>query len=339
MVNKQILLLVSMILLSTKCFSSKITIVQFAGYEEDTGKEFYTKINGDIYDQLSGYSFDGLISFSTPHQNTPIVYSSLEAIQVAQLLSSDYLLYGYIRKTTNSYFVEVKLYNFHTGTIEKLFFSSDDLENYNRLVFTLSKNIAEYFCLLLDIELEKGSGDIKKLTLDIPVSVGYWSPIKKDWIGEFLGIVGTGFGLQLFPELSFSFIKNTSIELSIGLEFQYRFALGRDKLEPAYLHSVHIASPVLLNCSFKPRHSLFLGLGPLYGLDILLICQRYREQETIVSNSYGLRTSLGYSYQLHPVCKIITGLDIDGYFTRNTSPTISCKVGCSFNVLEQWREQ
>lgn len=339
MLYKKIILLMGLIIFSAKCFSSDISIIQFAGYEEDSGNEFYTKINEDLYEHLSGYSFDGLISFSLPGRNIPIVYSSLEAIQVARLLSSDYILYGYIRKTSNSYFIEAKLYNSYTSTIEKSFFTSDDLENYNRFVSTLSRNIAEYFCSLLGINLEKATGDIRRFAFEVPISIEYWSPLRKDWIQEFIGIIGAGFGVQLFPELAFPFVRNTLVELSFCLDFQYTFALGRDKLEPGYLHSVNIASPVLLYWEYHPRHALLLGVGPLYGLDILMIRQRYREQETIVGNSYGLRTVLGYSYQVHPKCRVNAGLDIDGYFTHNTSPTISLKVGCSFIVLEQWRVQ
>lgn len=339
MLDKRILFFAAIIICSVKCFSTEITIIQFVGYEEDTGNEFYTTINEDLYEHLAGYSFDGLISLSLPGRNIPIVYSSLEAIQVARLLSSDYILYGYIRRTSNSYFVEAKLYNSHTSTIEKIFFTSDDLENYNRFVSTLSRNIAEYFCSLLDINLEKAAGDVRRFALEIPVSIEYWSPLRKDWIQEFIGIIGAGFGVQLFPELAFPFIRNTMIELSFGLDFQYGFALGRDKLEPSHLHSVNIASPVLLKWEYYPRHSFLLGVGPLYGLDTLVIRQRYREQETIIGNSYGLRTVLGYLYQAHPICRINAGLDIDGYFTRNTPPTISLKVGCSFIVLEQWRER
>ena len=97
-----------------------------------------------IKKQLMEKYYDGLIEFENVHvQRIGETSSAIDASKACINLGCQYLLYGYVRKNTNSWVAELKLFNKDSNSVIYSFFASDDVNHYERLLSYISENIYE----------------------------------------------------------------------------------------------------------------------------------------------------------------------------------------------------
>ena len=141
-----------LLILLINCFqmlfsSEKIYLADIVSYDYKGEKITSNQNTASILkDLLNDNYYNGLIEFDTAkNQKYGTVTSSLDAAKVCSQINCQYIFYGYVRKDLNSWFIELKLYNASNNNVEKIFFSADDINNYNRMIEDLSLKIYEHF--------------------------------------------------------------------------------------------------------------------------------------------------------------------------------------------------
>ena len=102
--------------------------------------------------------------------------SYLDAARLSESQGYANLLYGYIKRTSYSYYAEVKLLTRENKDITATFIGGDDDMHYQRLVDDLAAKIVTYIRDDLGMApLQPRKVPVRNI-LTIPVYVGYWVP-------------------------------------------------------------------------------------------------------------------------------------------------------------------
>ncbi|MCQ2589751.1 MAG: hypothetical protein MJ179_04930 [Treponema sp.] len=306
MKNKNIYILLGLMLIFTqRMFSTeKIYIADILCF--DSKGERYSLLQNpaiQIKKQLMEKYYDGLLEFENVHvQKTGETSSALDASKACITLGCQYLLYGYVRKNTNSWDAELKLFNKDTNSVIYSFFASDDVNHYERLITYLSENIYEYYKDQFNIkDKEKEIEQIRPFELKLPVFIEYWTPLLSEWNDVLVGVIGLNVGFELYPAMKKSVFKNHVYDYSFRPNLEYKIGLGRRTKYKATLNTFSFSLPVFFNI-YNNEQSIFkLGIGPFYELAILNMVQKYDDAIIEIQNQGGLEFVFGYEYKINNI--------------------------------------
>ena len=233
--------------------------------------------------------------------NAPV--SMIDAIKVSKEEMADYLLYGFIEKKEYAYRAEIRLLDFEKREIIKIFYSSDDIENYERVIKDLSYKIVSYLdeIFTLGIKEEKPG----KFILSIPISFGYWSYLSPEWINTVrgTGAASTGFDL-IANDNAFQNIKRKTY-LSCGLNLEYRYGIGKENVELKDIRIISLGFPIRIHIeSLLNENGVIFGFGFFYEVDLANIEEMYGENKRSLYTHLGFMGSFGYQWRLSKNLKI-----------------------------------
>ncbi|MCL2793555.1 MAG: hypothetical protein FWD87_10765 [Spirochaetaceae bacterium] len=227
--------------------------------------------------------------------NAPV--SVIDAINVGGKERVEYLLYGFIEKRAHTYRAEVKLLDFENRRIRKIFYSSDDIENYERLIKDLSYKIVSYFDSVFAFGI--AAEEPGRLMLSIPLSFGYWNCLNPEWMNAVIGTGAVSTGINLITnDRRFSNLKQRAY-LSWNLNIEYRYGIGKEDVE---LEDVHIASlsfPIRVHIESLSREGgFFFGVGLQYEFYIANIEETYAEANRFLYTHMGVLGTFGYQRRI-----------------------------------------
>lgn len=254
-----------------------------------------------IKKQLMEKYYDGLIEFENVHvQKIGEISSALDASKACITLGCQYLMYGYVRKNTNSWEAEVKLFNKDSNSIIYSFFASDDINHYDRLLTNLSINIYEYYIDQFNIkDKEKEIEQKRQFELRLPVFIEYWTPLFSEWNDVLVGVIGLNMGLEFYPSMKKSVFKNHVYDYSFRPNLEYKIGLGRKTKYNATLNTFSFSLPIFINI-YNSEQSIFkLGMGLSYEFAILNIVQKYDDAVIEIQNQGGVECIFGYEYKIN----------------------------------------
>ena len=271
--------------------------------------------------------------------NAPV--SMIDAIKVSREEKAEYLLYGFVEKKEYTYRGEIKLLDYEKREISTVFYSSDDLENYERLIKDLSYKIVTYFDMIFDLKLaEEEPG---KLRLSVPISLGYWSYISSDWMNTVTGTGAVSTGLDLITnDKIFPNFKHKTY-LSWNLNIEYRYGIGKDEVELSGLHIINLSMPLRVHIeSLSKEDGIFLGFGFLYEFDIANIEEKYAGDKRSLYTHIGILGSFGYQWKLNEKIRICFDNIIEVGFQERVMVSFSPRIRALYciytkEVTDKWK--
>jgi len=255
--------------------------------------------------------------------NAPV--SMIDAIKASKEERAEYLLYGFVEKKEYTYRAEIRFLDFEKREIKKIFYSSDDIESYERLIKDLSYKIVSY----LDTVFALGITEEKpgKLILSIPFSLGYWSYLSSQWMNTVTGTgaISTGFDL-ITNDRTFPNLKHKTY-LSWNLNIEYCYGIGKDDVELKNMHIVSLSFPIRIHIeSLSKEEGIFLGFGFLYEFDIANLEKTYGEAGRSLYTHIGVLGSFGYQWRLNERIRIAFDNIIDVGFQEHLMVSFSPRI-------------
>lgn len=308
----------SMFFLMSICYaySECVPIAEVVIYDDDGNiVSNHRSVSKDLCEWLSKKWFDGCVEFTSVSQSkTGPVTSSFDAIKACNLIESQYIVYGYLKKSSVNYYCELKLYNKEIAKVQKVFFATDDLDNYDRLVMDVSDKIENYFIESFGIKTEADKADdLHLFELALPASIYYWGPINNDWSDVLMGIIGINTGIEMYPCLPVKYVKNRQLDISFRLLIDYRYGMGAPNSYSMNYHALAFQTPIVFNYYLDKKKSVSFGMGPLYEFDFAQIEKKYENSIWLRQNQFGLEFLVGYYYYFTDNIKLRMELESDFY--------------------------
>lgn len=223
--------------------------------------------------------------------------SFLDAARLCESQGYSYLLYGFVKRTSYSYYAEVKLLSRERKDIASAFIDSDDDQHYERFVDDLCGKIIAYFRDDLGMGPPRPQDRPARNILTLPVNLGYWTPMG-GWNASMSGLVCADVGIRFVPMMPLFHIWNTPGFLALGLDAEYGLGMNQPGLEPFFLHAVRLRLPVEAFLDLGNSSRLGLGLGPLLEIDTMLQSRLYSSTLTATTVTPGVSFSIRYQYAL-----------------------------------------
>ena len=123
-----------------------------------------------------------------------------------------------------------------------------------------------------------------------------------------------------------------SVEVSFAIMAGYTFGIGNPAAYKAGYHGVSISAPLMCYLCIHDPHSVYIGFGPLYELDILTIDKKYEKTAAYIQNQFGAAIHMGYRYRLNEEWALFTSIEFDMYFTKNSFTTIKPNIGATYRL-------
>jgi hypothetical protein len=271
--------------------------------------------------------------------NAPV--SVIDAIALSRLERVEYLVYGFVEKREYTYRAELRLLDFAGREIIKIFYSSDDIDNYQRLIKDLSYKVVTYLDSVFALGiLEEEPG---KFILSVPVSLGYWSYMSSAWMNTVSGTFAFSTGLDLITnDKAFQDLKRkTYVAWSFNIE--YRHGLGKYDVELQSLHIISFSFPVRIHIeSLSKDEGVFLGFGVSYEFDIASIEEMYVGKKRYLYTHIGMLGSFGYQWRLNEKMRIAFDNTILVGFQNHPMISYSPRVRLLYSiyskdVIDKWK--
>jgi TolB-like protein len=343
-------------------YAADIVIIPVNYYEKqgaNYAQRSYDKdITADIVAWLNKYH--DIATDRTPLRDRLAGATDSDARRVAEYYSVHIVLYGSLRRDGNSLSAEMKIYNKHSDETETIY-ASDTVNQYERLVKTIGERILDWYetdrdkvdALWREVhdlrsELASVKEDVtgkqkkgakeerqeveKEFYLRLPVTVGYWSYVDQVWVGLVQGTVEARVGIDVFPELQFPLLFGMQNELSFGLHTGYRNGVtgGREAL---VMHGMIINPLVGYHLNFYPKNRICLGAGVFYELDFWEIEEpEYEGAQSYQQSLTGYSLLLDYSYMINRRVTVNFGMNLAGYFVRDTSVVVRVYFGTTITL-------
>ncbi|HKM21405.1 MAG TPA: hypothetical protein VJZ01_05125 [Lachnospiraceae bacterium] len=366
-INKEIYILAFLLIAGiTKAYCEEIVIMPISYYENRILQVCDHDITMDIGERLDRFH-TVLIDKSLPSiRDAGISEDDLK--RVANMLAyrnSNYILYGSLHNEDVFLRAEFHLYDRRNERTE-VFFSSDNTNQYDRLIRTVADNILDWLhtrrdksgdlqheilTLRQEIEQIKSSEvlskdeeekeeekpprepPIKEVTLRIPVRFGYWTFINREWVERVQGTFEGNTGVEFIPELQFPAIGGMRNEISFDLLLGYRFGINAGT-DPINVHGIIVNPGITYHLNFYTNNWVLFGIGFLYEYRIWKI----EEESFGVASDYnqaltGLSVFGGYRYQFNRWVSVDLGTNAYIYFASGASLVMHPYLGTTITIL------
>jgi hypothetical protein len=302
---------------------------EVAGERKDSGR-----VQRDLMNYLgkieTGYQL-GFKAVGGGRINPP--ESLLDAITVSRDEKADYLLYGYVTRSSYTFQAEIRLLDYEGRQIKQNFYGMDDPEHYERLIADISQKILSYLGDVFNVRIYVEKPSFTRILT--PAAVGYWTPMSSDWTRYLIGTVNISAGFSIIPSDNCFVIKGKSFYFSTGLDAAYRLGVGNPDSYESFDHSLYLILPVNLHMVLAERHHIFTGLGFIYFLDFFNITQKYTDSNTFIYNNMGLHIDFGYQFFLKENLIFCVKNNFDFQFADKSLISYSPGFGLSFMIYER----
>lgn len=333
--SKKIILTILFVVVAQFSFAEKILITPIT-IQDAYGREIEIEddITSNIVTNLNSYWFEGLLEFEKIDKSEfGNILTILDVRNLCVIKNVEYSLYGYIQKNETSWFGNIKLYSKTHKKIIKEFFASDNINYYKRFEDTLKNNIAFGLKELIGLESMLKKDDlIEPFTLGISAGIFYWNPIDSKWQNAYVGVAGGQLGTELFLpyERKVSNFFNTSIRFMCS----YSFGFGNEKVYPLNLHTFQIDSTLIEAFNFNKTHSVYLGLGPYYEIEILSVVEKYEDEKKYYQNMFGLKSLVGYKITANKYISFSSELAFDLHLSSDLYISIKPTLLVNINIFK-----
>lgn len=255
------------------------------------------EFSGKLAESLSSIQKNSTILFQYEgDQGIPDSFAN--AMQFCKANDIQYLLYGYTERRGNSVYSEMRLLDYESKSVLMTFFSADS-EDYNeRIVTDLAVKITDF----IETEFGYSSSLRNEVTrtfgLEIPLSIGYWTPAQSAWTSTVTGTVNIMLGITIVPDYFATSLSNKRAYISLSLYTAYRYALGDPGTYDLSFHAIDTLFLSRYHLVLSNVHELYLGAGFMYSLNLYSIAEKYGSEKESIDGIPGLCLSLGYQFNV-----------------------------------------
>jgi len=233
-----------------------------------------------------------------PAASTAAPQTFIDAARLCESQSCPYMLYGYVKKTSYSYYAEIKLIAHEDKQVVTVFIAADDGDHYERLIDDLSAKIVQYIRGDLGIGPPLPRELPARNLLVLPSSLGYWTPMGGEWSSALAGLVSASSGIRLIPQRPLYSLFSRSCYLAVGVDLEYQLGMNQPGLESFFLHMARLRIPAESFMDLGNGHEIGLGLGPLFEVDVMNQAHEYGQAETKATVVPGFSVEALYRYAL-----------------------------------------
>ncbi len=290
----------------------------------------------EIYGKVSDYWFEGMLDIRLlSSRKYGEIYTTLDASRCCVAEEAEYILFGYIQKNEGSWSGSMKLYSANAKKTLMEFFSSDDINHYERLLDNLSDKILTGLEEITGLNRsEVLNSKIRPFELRMPASVFYWTPVDTGWNSTMTGIAGCDVGLELFPRQPKVTLGQILVDFSLRPELSYSYGMGKDGVYPLHYNGISFVLPVLARFHFNMRNSLYIGTGAYYEIELMSIIPKYEKQQFHYQNIFGLESFVGYELNVNEALDVFTEARFDFHFSKDSFLAVKAVLGLSLSLYK-----
>jgi len=308
--------------------------------EIDNTVDGQSEIHKDLQRELkkTDTEFDLQFLLTTNSINPP--QSVIDAVQVSRSERADFLLYGKITKTLDTYYAEIKLFDYEKRTVINHFYSVDDHDNYQRMMGDMALKIVNYFEKEFNTAINRL--EPKQYEFWAPFDIGYWMFLGDEWPDLLMGVAAVSAGLDFVPNNRLFMMKGKPFYVSTGIIAGYRYGMGnKEEAYEAGYHVITVKGRLRLHASLHPQHSLYTGIGVSYSFDILQAREPYLPVKDRTYDTFGTEAELGYEFKATPRLAITLGNIIEWRFIEPMMLSYSARIGVKWmffsrEVVKKW---
>ena len=292
---KELFLLAICIINTAFVFSIEFTIAPLYFVDETIDQAFpKNDFHERLYKELGKVALDTGLRFKntgSSRYNPP--QSVGDAVILCRAEKAEYLIYGYIVRKDQTINGELRILDYERKEVIARFFAMDSKEREDELIKDLAGKLFRFLQETYNIKIVP---PVPSFThIQFPLSMGYWFPMGKDWLGLLYGIVRVDGGIQIIPD-DMAVISTGSIYyISLGIDFSYRLGFGR--FYDAWDHGFSVSTPILIHKKINEQHGAYIGLGQFYSLDLLYIRKPYEDPAIEIFDTLGLIFYGGWSFR------------------------------------------
>ena len=332
----KLLLLTSMIIVwaTAGVYGEQVYIAPILTVDE--GGESYgidERYRDDIYTSIEEQKGAlAMTAVKTPAQ-IKTVRSSYDALKVCKEEKIAYLLYGWIRKSEQTYEGEIRIFDGEGRKNIYTVYEKGGAEDYEAFIQNISRKVVRKLEELFYLPAEEKDETHSKI--NVQAEIGYWTFMNKDWLKYLTGTISVGGGLEVIPkDVVFSW-KKINMYFSIGFAADYRLAVSGKEAIKSYLHSIDIAGYTNVYVNFHNEHTIYGKTGVFYDFDILSYSDKYADGKVSYSGAIGMVFGLGYKYGISEKVKLVFESDFECIFYKKVMGKYKGTFGVEVEVFKK----
>jgi hypothetical protein len=293
-----------------------------------------SRTHWELLSQLRAVETGGALTFSRLDNeliNPP--QSLLDAVRVCRDERIDYLLYGYVAKKAYSFYGEIKLFDYEKRNIIRVFYGTDDLDRFERMMADLAGKISAFINDEFHLNIIEPGPEYTELWA--PAGIGYWTPMERRWTSLLIGTVLLDAGIRFTPRDRLFVLFGRAFYVSLAADISWRLGVGSQSAYEGTVNSVTAGGLLRLHMKLDDEQQLFAGGGVLYSLDMVRIKEPYEDRETKLFNTAGLAVSLGYSFQVNQRIYLFFDNIFEVRFYPVPMASYAPRAGIAFLILRQ----
>lgn len=296
------------------------------------------KFSNELTKSLSNIQKNGTIMFRY-EGNQGIPDSFANAMQFCKANDIQYLLYGYMERRGNSIYSEIRLLDYESKSVLATFFSADSKDHDERIVTDLAIKVTDF------IETEFGYAsslrdEVKRtFGLEIPFTLGYWTPVQDEWSSQVTGIVNAMLGITIVPDYFATSFVNRRAYISFSVFTGYRYAMGDPSTYDLSLHTVDTLFLPRYHWVLSDVHEVYVGVGLMYSLNLYSIAEKYGSEKSSIEGVPGGCLSLGYQFNVTGKIGIILDNTFMYSFYNPDMLAWSPKLGVTYKIYQRTLEK
>ena len=273
-----------------------------------------------------------MTAVKTPAQ-IKTVRSSYDALKVCKEEKIAYLLYGWIRKSEQTYEGEIRIFDGEGRKTIYTVYEKDGAEDYEAFIQNISRKVVRKLQELFYLPAEEKDETHSKI--NVQAEIGYWTFMNKDWLKYLTGTISVGGGLEVIPNDGAVLTKKMNLYFSIGFAADYRLAVSGKGAVKSYLHNVNIAGYMNTYLHFRNEHTIYGKTGVFYDFDILSYSDKYADGKVSYSGAIGMVFGLGYKYGISEKVKLVFESDFECIFYKKVMGKYKGTFGVEVEVFKK----
>ncbi|MGP1587604.1 MAG: hypothetical protein ACTTHG_04610 [Treponemataceae bacterium] len=337
-INKKILLIATIVSFRFCAFiltyEMKVGIAPIVYLQNDTVCKNDKDLSLIIQEKLNFFGYENILYFSALDSVKNIdkfsVENVMQAVQVCNRLKLEYLIYGYISETSSDVSGELKLFNYRSKKIEKIFFAKDDSEHILRMAEILSNHISEYFCEQLSIKRKK-KDFVQSFEIWIPVTFGGWLNLNEVWSDHVIGCVSVNSNFEFKPNFTIN-APRCVMDFLFRAEAGTKAAVCNPGFYQGHYFSFQLSAPLIFQIQFAKINYFAFGIGPLCEFELLYMQPKYDSGRLSFACMFCPEYLIEYRCKIGEKHKFLIGIEGVIPVSLQHPVWINLNLGCSFKI-------
>lgn len=165
------------------------------------------------------------------------------------------------------------------------------------------------------------------LAFRVPVSVNWWTVLDENWHDSISGIAGFRTGLELYPVGEGKTPEDGVLRLYGRVLLNWRIGAGGQETYKALYNEFGIQPQLLVRLNITRQHSVCLGAGPLWALEMYTFSPKYDDKKTSTRRGTAVAISAGYGFKTKGCLSFFAEFEYDHFITNGLLDVFTPSVG------------